>query len=816
MKRALLFSEDRQRADWFEAKRAAAAFGEKGASCLSLPPAWIPPFVLIPATLVASVSDAHPLSSILYKKDIARLRKLAGAGGDIIIRSSVVGESIWERGTYRSLRVTTAGTGFLEAFDRAVQDVIASAPRLSIGLMVQRYIFPASLGEFGNLQRISKTRDQWEISTVDRTGVMTHVRINSQRDTAADPESPIMVRSGYSKERLFGGIAAWLNNELLRGKSQRLNCEWLTDNRQFYLVQIDEEDEDLWGINPFQLRVPACSRPEATSGAYFKLAEGPALDAWDKLKVLDELWEDASTRKPVLFYVRLSDLPASDDADGIARLASDFYDLIGPNGIIVRTSVATSSSKIPNLPRTECLTPDRAVAWCLDQSTKLSAEYDLSTIAFVTHRFVASRASAWARADPGNPIVEVHALWGLPDALQYCPYDIWEVHTPTNIATDYPDYKSDMLMSRGDGGWEHARVKNEMARSNSITTNEARDVAARSAAIADRLGRPCHIMWFIGCIDPDGTMFNLPWYWTEAHAAERNLDRAAYRVFTVTDDRSLNAFNAWDGTRNRQALSLKPTDLDLMRDTAFINRVGEAAKAVEVPVILSGSTLAHAYYQLRMLGCAVVTPSEKERSRIRRTSNLGKLVRDKIPERIAQRRELEITRQIPVDLMKGFLISKLLEEALEVRSASGPDQKREELADLFEVFRAMAKSEGLALDDIKTAADSKREKVGGFEQGLILLQTGIASVSRSSAADLDRTVGQVLGEQTSYDTLELPFSFFGFMEFDHPRSILFEDFGIRVDLSLRPDRIELRIVRSSEQLGLPLDMGIPAGTKEQR
>jgi hypothetical protein len=63
----------------------------------------------------------------------------------------------------------------------------------------------------------------------------------------------------------------------------------------------------------------------------------------------------------------------------------------------------------------------------------------------------------------------------------------------------------------------------------------------------------------------------------------------------------------------------------------------------------------------------------------------------------------------------------------------------------------------------------------------------------------------VLADQTSDDTIELPFSFFGFMEFDQPRSILFEHFGVRIDVSLRSDRIELRIVRSSEQLGLALD-----------
>jgi hypothetical protein len=522
---------------------------------------------------------------------LARIRALGADSGEIIVRSSVVGESIWERGTYLSKRVVAGADDFAKAVDQAALEVIASASPKAAGLVVQRYITPVSQGEFGNLQRISKTRDHWEVSTTDKAGAMTRQRLNSQRDTAADPDQPLLVRSGISKERLFGSIAAWLNNELLRGKSQRLNCEWVTDNRQFYLVQIDEEDEDLWGINPFQFRVPTCSQPVAKSGIYLKFAEGDVLGTWDKLKVLQELWEEESEHKPVLFYARLSELPSEDEVTAQTNLESDFRNLIGDSGIIVRTSGVGTEPKILNLPRTECLTPSEAVNWCIDTAKKLSADQDIEKLAFVAHRFVPARASAWARAEPDGSIVEIHSLWGLPDALQYCPYDIWEVHIPTSVTTDYPEYKSDMLISRNDGGWEHARVKNEVARSNSITSTEARNVATRSSAIARRLGRACHIMWFIGCTGSDGSTFNLPWYWTEAHPAERNNDRAAYSVVIVNDDTSLRRFEELEGPRNRQALALKPTDLNLMRDNDFIKRVGEVAKAAKVPIILSGSTV---------------------------------------------------------------------------------------------------------------------------------------------------------------------------------------------------------------------------------
>jgi predicted house-cleaning noncanonical NTP pyrophosphatase (MazG superfamily) len=801
----LFFSDDQPRIDWSEVKRFDVECGTKGGASLAIPRAWTLRFALVPVEIVAQIDASHTLSNILSAADWARIKDLAAPGHKIIVRSSVVGESIWARGTYNSIPVNCDSKNFVHDFDRAVRSVVASAKGEPLGLLIQRFMRPASRGEFGNLLRVSKTRDHWEISTVDADGLTTRQRLNSQRDQAADPDMPLGVRSGIARERLFGSVGAWLNNELLLGRSQRLNCEWLTDNRDYYLVQIDEEDEDLSGVNPFQVRVPAVINPVAASGHYLKQAEGDNLAEWDKLLVLKELWEPEAKHKPVLFCVPVDQLPDAADTLGVKQLEEDFRKLIGPAGIVVRISVKAGQEKIPNLPRTECLGPEGAARWCLDRAGELTREQDISGLAFVAHRFVASRSSAWARAEPGNPFVEINALWGLPDALQYCPYDIWEVHVPTGVATEYPDYKSDMLISTTDGGWDYVRVKNELARNNSIGSTEAKDLAMRSSAIAERLGRACHIMWFVGCADADGTLFNIPWYWTEAHVAERNPDRSAYRVFEVSDEATLDEFRRWTGPRVRQALSLRPNELRLMRDKAFIVAVGEAAKEANVPIILHGSTLAHVYYQLRSIGCVIVTSSEKMRTRVRRTTNLGKLVRDKIPAKIAGRRELEVTRKMPKNLKIGFLVSKLFEEALEVREAHNEPSKTEELADLYEVFRAIADSEGISLSAIKKAADQKKKKSGGFDDGLVLVQTGIASAERMQSSELERHLKDVLADHASDDKMEIPFSFFGFMELDRPRHVHFDEFGAALEVTLRSDRIELRLVREPQQLDLPIE-----------
>ncbi|MER9442777.1 nucleoside triphosphate pyrophosphohydrolase [Mesorhizobium sp. M0340] len=720
----------------------------------------------------------------------------------------MIGETIWDRGSYDSVVVEIGSQNFHAEFANAIERVLGSAHGRRVGLVVQSHVQPRARGEFGNLLRVSKTRDHWELSS-EIAGTTSRIRFNAQRDEAANPASALEIRSGVPPERVFGSVAAYLNNYLFRGRSLRVNCEWIAGHDRAYLVQIDEESEDFAGVNPFQLRVAPIHYPTAAEGIFLRYPGGQALNDWDKLSVLNELWEPQASHKPTLFYVPLSTLPAPGDPIGVNNLEADFRGLIGPDNIVVRTSVRGGAEKVPNLSRTEGLDPAGAAKWCLARRDSFLQEHgNVDHLAFIAHRFMAARASAWVRAEVGNPVVEIHSLWGLPDALQYCPYDIWEVHLPTEAATEYPDYKSHMLIPRDDGGWEYARVKNEFGRSLSIGRREAIDIATRTAAIANRLDKSCHVMWFIGCIDANGGSFSIPWYWTLAHETEKNLDRSSYQVFSIANQDDLLAFRNLSGSRTRQALELTPKDQMLMRDMGFIGSVGATAKELGVPVVLAGSTLAHAYFELRRQGCTVVARGDKDHSRVRRNATFGKLVRDKIPARIASRKEVEITKRIPRDLRKSFLTSKLLEEALEVRNARSIDEKRLELADLFEVVRALAQVEGVPIEEVVLAADDKKRRSGGFDDGLVLLQTGILGRGRDSIYESDKQLTQVLARRLAGDSYELPFTFFGFMELDQPRSIFFDDFGIRLHVVLKSDRIELRASREAEQLELPLDLTV--------
>lgn len=797
------FSEDHSGMSWSETTALSLSFGPKGARLAALPKKWVPPFILVPALLVKSWKQEKDV----YPEFWQRVNSVIGDSENVIVRSSVIGESIWERGSYKSIVLPVDSNSIKQKILKAFLDIADSAPGKHAAVVIQRYIKPKDRGEFGNLFRISRTRDHWELSSLGIDGEARTVRFNTQRDMAANPNQPLIVKSGLNRERMFASIAAWINNDLVRGTSVRLNCEWVTDNSNFYIVQIDEEDEDVCGINPHQITTTPSFCSINSGGKFLRFADASAFSKWDKLKVLGELWGEDATNRPSLYYLELRDVEKIVDDSDVSQLTNDFSELIGQNNIVVRISVRAEAEKITNLPRTDCLTPEKASCWCLEQAKSVvNSGVPIDNFAFIVHRYIHSTASAWSRAEVDDPVVEIHSLWGLPDALQYCAYDTWEVHIPTEAVTEYTEYKSHILVPQDQGEWKYTRVKNEVARGASIRKIDAIDVARRSHSIAKKIGRSCHIMWFVGCTNEDGKVFNLPWYWTEAHDTEKNVERWTHRVFKVDGRESLEKFIAMAPRNERIAIELCPDHPDLMRDNSFIASVSKAASEANVPVILEGSTLAHAYYQLRLHGCTVVSPSGKERTKIRKNMFFGKLVRDKIPERIADRKEVSITTSIDPAARQPFLLGKLIEEAIEVREATNIQERVMELADLYEVFRGLVSANGLIEEDVRNQANIKRDSVGGFDSGVLLLQTGILGRGRQEYRKAEKPLVQVLSRRLDGDTYEIPFTFFGFVGVDEPHVISFSRAGIHLQITLKTDRIALRVIREPVQLELDLEL----------
>lgn len=95
----------------------------------------------------------------------------------------------------------------------------------------------------------------------------------------------------------------------------------------------------------------------------------------------------------------------------------------------------------------------------------------------------------------------------------------------------------------------------------------------------------------------------------------------------------------------------------------------------------------------------------------------NKLVRDKIPEIIAQQGESANTR-----ILNGKEYTVALEQKLDEETAEFHKEKNlEELADILEVVYALADDLGCTKEDLLQVYNQKHEKRGGFQSRIFLI-----------------------------------------------------------------------------------------------
>ena len=95
----------------------------------------------------------------------------------------------------------------------------------------------------------------------------------------------------------------------------------------------------------------------------------------------------------------------------------------------------------------------------------------------------------------------------------------------------------------------------------------------------------------------------------------------------------------------------------------------------------------------------------------------NKLVRDKIPEIIAQQGESANIRILSEKAYTAALEQKLDEETAEFHK----EKNLEELADILEVVYALADDLGCTKEDLLQVYNQKHEKRGGFQSRIFLI-----------------------------------------------------------------------------------------------
>lgn len=97
----------------------------------------------------------------------------------------------------------------------------------------------------------------------------------------------------------------------------------------------------------------------------------------------------------------------------------------------------------------------------------------------------------------------------------------------------------------------------------------------------------------------------------------------------------------------------------------------------------------------------------------------NKLVRDNIPTIIEEKGDKPFTRILNNEEYKIELERKLYEEYQEVLESSGED-RIEELADMIEVIKCLAKLENSSLESVIETSKEKAAKRGSFEEKIYL------------------------------------------------------------------------------------------------
>lgn len=100
-------------------------------------------------------------------------------------------------------------------------------------------------------------------------------------------------------------------------------------------------------------------------------------------------------------------------------------------------------------------------------------------------------------------------------------------------------------------------------------------------------------------------------------------------------------------------------------------------------------------------------------------STYPKLVRDKIPDIIRTRGQQPVVHVADDAEFLAALKAKIVEEAEELRDATGVVEC-EEVADVLEVLKAYAAAIGMSWDEVERKAAAKAAARGGFTKRIIV------------------------------------------------------------------------------------------------
>lgn len=711
----------------------AQAVGIKGFGLAAIPQPWCSPFLAIDANV--GLPKWQPST-----QDLLSFLAFAGvpATGELIVRSSGTDETLAQRGRLDS---RTANVDNLVAI---VRELAASVPADVVGAVhwiVQEKLPTRRQGHLSNERRLKYEKRDWlvEKEASPTFGVSSEsFGIRRWRDGRRLRIAELACLSEKQIQKALRWVAIWATQF-----DERFHFEWIWDGKRVILVQLDLESV-LPGCDPKKLVSRTRLRQVAPKAlTLFAPATDEHYASTRKLKNA-ALYRNLGYTMPPFFVLddkaTIKELMNGTVSESLMR---DLADLTKRPLIIRTDGDDLPADKREMLPRSDELRNCReAVRWLSKEFPRLVAKGGLGDyrLKLLAHHFIPSLASAWARATPNSPIVRIEALWGIPEGLYYHAHDVYEVDV-ANPHIGHASYDGQVFKKNvrkrfkgvfvapdDHGKWVVLTTDARCAWHATITDDHILgEIAWVTKQIAQSVGDTVAVMWFVGNHKDATQHYALPWY-HETCQLQGTPKAAPTKKWRTSSDYPLTTTAEWEGLQQScsrgeriERVTLKPVDPNLIRDPVFAETLGRLSKELGFVVELSGGILSHVYYTLVREGarveCVDLYGNTEE------TTEYFKLVRDRLPEMIRERGESCGIVQLREEAHTVGLRRKLMEEALEALDSSSTEELANELADVLEVVRALARSVGVRYQELERRRRAKAEKRGGFDKGYMLTIT---------------------------------------------------------------------------------------------
>ena len=508
-------------------------YGTKVAGLQILPPAWVPPYVALPAWVSLDWAD-KPDRWVARARGLgvsieAALGLVSGSSEHkVIVRSSAVGESLDDRGLYRSICVD-ARAG-IEPVISAIKDIythFASQQRhAAMGICLQRYMQPDFAGHVSNETHLSATRNQWKYG-LEVPAFAPDRGLNSKFASSPNEVDPIAIHSQRDIPNGLRRVCNWANLRV----DGRSHLEWCGAGRRLWIVQLDQEGPTSAGANPHIMPIVRAPLEEAKlpQESLFSLYRTQDDSVWRKLRNVRDFWTEGDPPRHRLFFARGDEITkALARKGGAVRIAAEI-DLLTAGRAVLRTDTLNPAIKTMNLPRTFTVNGTAAAEWL--PGTLASMRRKGATdeeVAIILHRYIPARAAAWTFYAPGDDFVQIDALWGLPDGLQFLSHDTFQFDARTgNELAAQVRFKPDFLQEQEDGEWRYVHVARQFGRDRVLSREALRALTLQTIAIARNIKDRAQIMWFCDLPKELGLGQHLPWYRSKEFAGVPSAKRPA-------------------------------------------------------------------------------------------------------------------------------------------------------------------------------------------------------------------------------------------------------------------------------------------------